>query len=689
MRRRLSELHEELAPDPPLSRTQVGPTPALPEPAVGSEAWLGDVAARATPLWDRRPPTGRRTSIAADALARQARWRAVLGSDEVLSRRLVGAAFGLEELDALLGGEHLTVDLPPWMNTFRAAFVAGPGSATASSGGKRGVPLPFEELFTRAVRHARDEVKATSAYSYVLAPPAAQQLERELLAHLTFVASGPLGQEFYEFRIRQAPIAVFEDHFCSRPRTTEIYEAFLEEMGSGGLLRIFGRYPVLARLLAQGVEQWVRTTAALCNRYLADLGDLGSLLDADLDSAESSIAGAQSELSDRHDGGATAVALTLASSRRVVYKPRGAGGERAWAAVLTWLNERQEAFVLTAPRILDRGSHHWSEWVQSKPCTTADQVVAFHVHAGATLAALNVLSATDIHADNLIACADEPVVVDLEMVLNPAPHPASVDRTGMLPSRYAEPEGPPVDLSALGADADQDAGLTFPTWEHVNADQMRRVTVSGPRPSMNHRVRLGDSLPTALEHLDALRRGFATAYRCFLASRDELLADEAVRAALSGLELRVLLRDTRTYARLLLYLLQPELLQDGLDRSIEIEWLARPLGIERRSDAQASIYEVERQALEAQDVPRLTTTMWDALPWEEDDRDLLALGYGRNPDTFHARVAALSESDLEKQLAVIERAVVERFASAAAHPWPQHERNDDRNGSTRASANGS
>jgi hypothetical protein len=61
--------------------------------------------------------------------------------------------------------------------------------------------------------------------------------------------------------------------------------------------------------------------------------------------------------------------------------------------------------------------------------------------------------------------------------------------------------------------------------------------------------------------------------------------------------------------------------------------------------------------------------MWDALPPTEEDRDLLALGYGRTPDTFCARVAALSESDLEKQLAVVERAVVDRFAPAAAHPF--------------------
>jgi type 2 lantibiotic biosynthesis protein LanM len=585
----------------------------------------------------------------------------------VLSRRLSAAALGQEELGAILGGEQLEVDLPAWIDTFRDAFVAGCDSGVSSLGRERGRPLPFEELFTGAIGYARGELRTRSVSVDVLARSAARQLERALLEHLTFVASGPVGQEFYEFRIQRAPLSVFEDRFCTRPRTTEVYEAFLEQMRPCGLLRLLGRYPVLARLLAQGVDQWVRTIADLCDRYLADVVELERVLDADLSPVEGSIVAARPDLSDRHDGGATAVALTLANGCRVVYKPRGAGGELAWAAVLAWLNERQEALTLTSPRILDRGSHHWSEWVQPGPCTTAAEVETFHVRSGATLAALNLLAATDIHADNLIACGDQPVVVDLEMVLNPVPHPASVDRTGMLPSRHAEPEGPAVDLSALGADADHDAGIAFPAWEQVNTDQMRRGTSSGPRPGMDHRVRLNDEAPTALEYLDALRRGFAIAYRCFLSSREELSTDEAVRTALSGLELRVLLRATRTYARLLLYLLQPNLLEDGIDRSIEIEWLARPVGVDWRSRARASVYETERRALEAQDVPRITTTMWDAVPRADEDRDLLALGDGRTPDTFYARLAELSETDLEDQLAIITRAVVERFASEDSH----------------------
>jgi lantibiotic modifying enzyme len=125
------------------------------------------------------------------------------------------------------------------------------------------------------------------------------------------------------------------------------------------------------------------------------------------------------------------------------------------------------------------------------------------------------------------------------------------------------------------------------------------------------------------------------------------------------------LRDTSTYARLLLHLLQPDLLHDGLDRSIEIEWLARPLSVAVHSPmARLSIYDVERRAMEVQDVPRFTTTTWNAITERSEDDDLLALGNGRTPETFYTRLQALSEADLVEQLAVIEEAVRERFALA-------------------------
>jgi lantibiotic modifying enzyme len=282
-----------------------------------------------------------------------------------------------------------------------------------------------------------------------------------------------------------------------------------------------------------------------------------------------------------------------------------------------------------------------------------------------------VLAATDVHCDNLIAHGDDPVVVDLEMLLNPG---AMGDfdplvRTGMLPNWQIAPDGRRFDASALGADREQRPGVAVPEWRHINSDQMMRLASTAGGPSLDHRVRLGDTWPTALKYIDALSRGFAAAYRCFLHGRDDLYADSDIHSALTGLELRVLLRETNTYARLLLHLLQPDLLRDGLDRSIELEWLARPLSLELSApSARRAIYDMERRALENQDIPRFTTSVWNALAFAGEDQELAALGQLRTPEAFFQRLETLSEADLREQLAAIKKAVHHRFGTETGEP---------------------
>jgi lantibiotic modifying enzyme len=162
--------------------------------------------------------------------------------------------------------------------------------------------------------------------------------------------------------------------------------------------------------------------------------------------------------------------------------------------------------------------------------------------------------------------------------------------------------------------------------------------------------------------MDVLLEGFAAAYRCFLAGRDELKADLDIRTALSDLELRVLLRDTDTYARLILHLLQPDLLRDGLDRSIELEWLARPLSVKVSAPAaRLAIYDMERRALENQDVPRFTVRAWSSLAFADEDQEIAALGLLRTPEAFFQRLETLSEDDLRQRLTAIKKALHRRF----------------------------
>ena len=75
-----------------------------------------------------------------------------------------------------------------------------------------------------------------------------------------------------------------------------------------------------------------------------------------------------------------------------------------------------------------------------------------------------------------------------------------------------------------------------------------------------------------------------------------------------------------------------------------------------------SVYAIEREALEAQDVPHITTSVWRAIGADEDE-DLEPAGAGRSAETVYRRLASLSEEDLRARLALVENAIRGRFAS--------------------------
>jgi hypothetical protein len=69
--------------------------------------------------------------------------------------------------------------------------------------------------------------------------------------------------------------------------------------------------------------------------------------------------------------------------------------------------------------------------------------------------------------------------------------------------------------------------------------------------------------------------------------------------------------------------------------------------------------------MDAHDVPYITTSVWNAVEWTSEDQDLRVPGSGRTPETLYRRLAALSEADLDRHLAIIEEAVRRRFGLEA------------------------
>ena len=247
----------------------------------------------------------------------------------------------------------------------------------------------------------------------------------------------------------------------------------------------FERYPVLARELDRERDTAVEVTAEIAARYAADQAEL---TDAVLD-AKSALVAVRPE-GDRHQGGRATTILELADGQLVVYKPRGVDAHLAFARVVALVNDVTGLDLATVGAVASNG-YGWTEHVEPAPLPTADATRYFE-RLGGLLAVLHLVRATDMHHQNVIARAGQPLLIDVETLFQAQlsverPDPAadalarSVARTGILPAvagRYGL-----ADISAVGGDNDE-------SHLHRQPSDVCRSAGRGRRPRRRRPVRV-------------------------------------------------------------------------------------------------------------------------------------------------------------------------------------------------------
>lgn len=636
---------------------------------------------RATPLWDRDPTRASSGDVVdrSKRRTRICRWREVLGDAAILRSRLKGSSTPSALLERVLG-ETGKGALPSWALVLQEVLRRGADWQRHDRSFQRLSPLPFQEVLVGFVQYGREALTARAGSALkVMASSALVAVERQLLGHLTFVAALTVGMNFYTYRFSLAPAAVFEGTWRERPRSSRIYRSYVRHMHAGGLFELLDAHPVLARLLSQAVDQWVSAVAEFCSRFLDDFAVLQRDFVWGVRGSRGAVLRLEADLSDRHRDGRMVLACRLSGGERVIYKPRSVQPEKAFYRFIEWLNGERLSHRFRQLRVVDRGTHGWMEMVEFKPCRTVAGVQRFYRRAGMMLCALHALATTDVHRENLIANGEQPVVVDLETLLNDAVSirrlgGARLDKmtrsarptvmsTGMLPFWRTSSGEREADMSALGSDDGQTPGLAVFAWHAVNTDQMTISMESlAPATRMTHRVYFDGKHPSALEHLSSLLSGFQEVYDCLLDNRDRL-ASASWLNMFDALNLRILVRSTVTYTRLQLHSLHPEFLQDGLDRSIELEWLARPLSPRVKQEGPQRVYECERTSMERLDIPHFATADWRGAADAFDDEEMRCLFGQRDSQVLIRRLQGLSRADCRRQLAIIEKAVRRRFAN--------------------------
>ncbi|WP_394621119.1 type 2 lanthipeptide synthetase LanM family protein [Lentzea sp. JNUCC 0626] len=348
-------------------------------------------------------------------------------------------------------------------------------------------------------------------------------------------------------------------------------ERFTEFTRTLSLSAIFTRYPVLARLLAQACEQAVSTHHELASRFTRDRARIVRTIFAGLDPG--ALVSVESGQGDAHQQGRTVAILTFETGAKLVYRPRPVGLHTRFEDQLDWLSART-GITFRTPKLLPRDGYGWLEHIPHEPCADVAGVAEFYQRLGALLALLYAVDGTDMHYENLIACGDQPVLVDVETLFHPTLTPDtdpaaralvdSVHRTALLPHVLLGDNGI-ADVSGVGGDR----GVLSPTdgvdWADPGTDRMRLVRRPKTASGAANRPLLDGVPAEPADYQDSLLAGFQTAYDAIVAHRDELL--RLVRKCANE-EVRFIARATRQYARLLDESTHPSVLADALDRDL-------------------------------------------------------------------------------------------------------------------------
>jgi type 2 lantibiotic biosynthesis protein LanM len=702
-----------------------------------TQADLATIVANASFLWERldqeRFVVAAENTNEQTIENRLSRWCQTIGHEgklATLQKRLQWENLDLDTVRPRLGAVQLAAEqpLPIWAETLRqimqTAIESNP-DAEVLLPTEPEAPLAFEDILLPAIKIARQKLLTrlgSSQFSsaelplYILSEEAYQSLERSLLRRLAMISSKTLNFEFSNIRpFGQNLLNLLGlEEGASNSKTK--YNQFVDQLLEDGLFNFFQKYPVLGRLLATAVDFWVEATAEFIQRLAQDRdaieqtfglitnnksqdGDVENVLSPERGefNAEPQPLGKVSEikasLSDPHNQGRTVILLTWESGLKLVYKPKDLGLEVAWNHFLDWCNHHSQLLELKVIQVLNQQNYGWVEYVEHQPCTDQAAVERFYQRAGMLLCLIYALRGTDCHEENLIANGEHLVLIDMETLLHHEANPIenspmaqalesnslhlfwnSVLRTGLLPRwDFSVDKRIAYDISGLGSGHSQQAPRKVLRWQAINTDNMHLRNETVTWHIEKNVPLLGDTALSLNDYQGQLSDGFEQMYRFLMVHKESLLAPESLLAMFQHQQIRFVFRATRIYFTILQQVWAPDYLKNGADYSIEIDHLSHAYLVAQEKTNAWPILQAELRYMEQLDIPFLTASA---------NSNALALkGISAIPQYFkqasyqqvREQLQALDETDMVRQVAIIQAAFSARVAQTTAEKHQQRQ----------------
>ncbi|WP_326984308.1 type 2 lanthipeptide synthetase LanM [Chryseobacterium sp. MYb264] len=326
-------------------------------------------------------------------------------------------------------------------------------------------------------------------------------------------------------------------------------------------------YPVLGRLIAVAYTNWADSITEFLERLSKDremiantffnTTNLGLLVDYSGDAG------------DVHCHGRSVALLTFSGGRKLVYKPKNLQIANDFFELIKMLNTVLPLKLATR-RVEVMGDYSWEEFITNKECHNTSEFPAFFRRMGMLTRLFQLCGARDFWLDNLLAHGDQPVFVDLEMVIQ---HIKEAGKD-LLPSEQMALQEVEESVIKIGI-------ISFPTpiGMGVKAEDLGTLAAIKPFSSpfklslaADNNISIGikksdegyitwektDYLPSvngvfavSSDYMEEFRQGYTEMNHALVDLQDKLLAEDGCLNKFSNALLRYIHRDTWTYMRII------------------------------------------------------------------------------------------------------------------------------------------
>ena len=439
------------------------------------------------------------------------------------------------------------------------------------------------------------------------------------------------------------------------------YLNYIEQLKSPDVaINILQEYAPMARSIWEIGNEWVNNSVRVLQRLDADVQDITQTLKLDF---TQKLVKVESGAGDKHRGGQSVIILHFEDGQKLVYKPKSLAVDRHFQELLGWINEQNILPEFKQLTMLDRHDYGWVEFIQAEPCNDHAQLKRFYERQGAYLALLYSTEAVDFHLENLIAAGEHPILIDLESLFHahmdsPAgPSGArrkaieaieySVLRIGLLPQRImGNSESDGIDMSGMSGKGGQLSPFASPAIAAGGTDEMRLTRKHFEIQGANNLPTLNNTSIDVIEYLDDIVHGFETMYHLLMSKRDILMTEDGIFSRFADDEIRIIIRPTRYYGRLINESYHPDLLRDMMDREAFFEHAWR---YAYQDSSLMPLIPYERKAMLAGDIPYFTAKPQSCDLWTGDGTRFPDFFKESPLQTCEKRLYQFDNADLERQ----------------------------------------